>query len=84
MPLESTQQARQDHILPCRLASSTPDKSSPRDICACVHVSIQAPNPVIDELCPANKANRAKYNVPPGQVIYSRAFLCRDTMKIGA
>ncbi|CAM9171583.1 unnamed protein product [Ectocarpus fasciculatus] len=28
----------------------------------------QAPNPVVDELCPANKANRAKYNVPPGQL----------------
>ncbi|CAN0280332.1 unnamed protein product [Ectocarpus sp. 6 AP-2014] len=28
----------------------------------------QAPNTVVDELCPANKANRAKYNVPPGQL----------------
>lgn len=23
---------------------------------------------MIDELCPNNRANRAKYNVPPGQV----------------
>ncbi|CAN0400938.1 unnamed protein product [Ectocarpus sp. 12 AP-2014] len=28
----------------------------------------RAPNTVVDELCPANKANRAKYNVPPGQL----------------
>ncbi|CAM9192384.1 unnamed protein product, partial [Hapterophycus canaliculatus] len=28
----------------------------------------QAPNPVIDELCPANAPNRARYNVPPGQL----------------
>lgn len=28
----------------------------------------KAPNTVIDELCPNNKGNRAKYNVPPGQV----------------
>eukprot|EP00903_Cladosiphon_okamuranus_P009472 g9027.t1 len=28
----------------------------------------RAPNTVIDELCPNNKANRALYNVPPGQL----------------
>lgn len=28
----------------------------------------KAPNTVIDELCPNNEANRALYNVPPGQV----------------
>lgn len=28
----------------------------------------QAPNPVVEELCPANKANLRSYHVPPGQV----------------
>ncbi|CAM9864553.1 unnamed protein product [Pylaiella littoralis] len=28
----------------------------------------RAPNPVIDELCPENRDNRAQYNVPPGQL----------------